>query len=158
MIADLRARIAGIAGGSPTAPAILACGSRPASYSDLLSQMDRTARWLRSKGIKRSLRTSEAGVFAAPSLIPAEGYVVTATKQGFVNYEVKGVQVQVGQNVDLAILLTVAGATTQVQVEATAPIVDSDRDCVSTKLAGGRSPPEFAGRLVDVHSGQGTTD
>src|SRR5690348_7758029 len=36
-----------------------------------------------SKGIKRSLHTTEAGVFAAPSLIPAEGYLVQVSKQGF---------------------------------------------------------------------------
>ena len=56
-----------------------------------------------SKGIRRNLRTTEAGVFAAPSLVPAAGYVVTVTKQGFSNYEVKDIQVQVGQNVDLAV-------------------------------------------------------
>src|SRR4051794_29915540 len=84
-----------------------------------------------SKGIKRTIRTTEAGVFAAPSLIPAEGYVVDVTKQGFNNYEVRNVQVQVGQNIDLAVLLSVAGAATQVQVEATAPIVDSTKTDVS---------------------------
>jgi outer membrane receptor for ferrienterochelin and colicin len=84
-----------------------------------------------SKGIKRTIRTTEAGVFAAPSLIPAEGYVVQVSKQGFNNYEVKDIQVQVGQNVDLAVLLSVAGAATQVQVEATAPIVDSTKTDVS---------------------------
>src|SRR3954451_10021911 len=59
-----------------------------------------------SKGIRRSLHTTEAGVFAAPSLVPAPGYTVTVTKQGFANYEVKDVPVQVGQNVDLPVLLT----------------------------------------------------
>ena len=38
---------------------------------------------------------------------------------------------QVGQNVDLAMLLTVAGAVTEVQVEAVAPIVDSTKTDVS---------------------------
>src|ERR1051325_5439135 len=84
-----------------------------------------------SKGIRRALRTTEAGVFAAPSLIPASGYVVSVTKQGFVNYDVKDIQVQVGQNVDLSVILSVAGAATQVQVEATAPIVDSTKTDVS---------------------------
>src|SRR3954454_1075142 len=84
-----------------------------------------------SKGIKRTIRTTEAGVFAAPSLVPAAGYVVNVTKQGFSNYEVRDVQVQVGQNIDLAVLLSVAGAATQVQVEATAPIVDSTKTDVS---------------------------
>src|SRR4051812_3375486 len=77
-----------------------------------------------SKGIHRTIRTSEAGIFAATALVPATGYVVTVTKQGFSTYEAKDIQVQVGQNVDLSILLTVAGAVTEVSVEAVAPIVD----------------------------------
>src|SRR3954464_7143447 len=50
-------------------------------------------------GIHRTLSTSEGGVFAAPSLSPAGGYAVSVTKKGFTTYDVKGIQVQVGQNV-----------------------------------------------------------
>src|SRR2546423_781108 len=84
-----------------------------------------------SKGIHRAIRTSEAGVFAATALVPATGYVVTVTKQGFSTYEAKDIQVQVGQNVDLAIVLSVAGAVTEVSVDAVAPIVDSTKTDVS---------------------------
>src|SRR5437763_6509489 len=84
-----------------------------------------------SKGIHRAIRTSEAGVFAATALVPATGYVVTVTKQGFSTYEAKDIQVQVGQNVDLGIVLTVAGAVTEVSVDAVAPIVDSTKTDVS---------------------------
>src|SRR5437763_3336841 len=84
-----------------------------------------------SKGIHRTIRTTEAGVFAATALVPATGYVVTVTKQGFSNYEAKDIQVQVGQNVDLGIVLTVAGAVTEVSVDAVAPIVDSTKTDVS---------------------------
>jgi hypothetical protein len=103
-----------------------------------------------SKGIKRTIRTSEAGVFAAPSLIPATGYMVAVTKEGFSAFEVKDVQVQVGQNVDLPILLTVAGSATQVQVEATAPVVDSTKTDVS-EVIGARQIQDLPinGRRVD---------
>src|SRR4051812_41315566 len=84
-----------------------------------------------SKGIHRTIRTSEAGIFAATALVPATGYVVTVTKQGFSTYEAKDIQVQVGQNIDLSIVLTVAGAVTEVSVEAVAPIVDSTKTDVS---------------------------
>src|SRR6266542_4163823 len=77
-----------------------------------------------SKGIRRTLSTTEAGVFTAPSLVPSPGYSVTATKTGFAPYELKDIQVLVGQNIGLEIALAVAGSTTQVQVEATPPIVD----------------------------------
>src|ERR1051325_3735264 len=84
-----------------------------------------------SKGIKRTMETTDAGVFAAPSLVPAAGYSVIVNKQGFAAYEVKNVQITVGQNVGLDIVLQVAGASTQVQVEAVAPIVDSTKTDVS---------------------------
>src|SRR3974377_1125170 len=64
-----------------------------------------------SKGIKRSLNTTEAGLFAAPSLVPATGYTVTVNAQGFNAYEVKDIQVSVGQNVNLEVDLVVAGTT-----------------------------------------------
>src|SRR3954447_21247614 len=57
-----------------------------------------------SKGVHRVMRSSEAGVFAAPSLVPAPGYTVVVTKQGFSNYEVKDIRVQVGSNVDLPVV------------------------------------------------------
>lgn len=85
-----------------------------------------------ARGIRRALTTTEAGVFTAPSLVPATGYTVSVTAQGFSPYEAKDVQVLVGQNVSLDINLAVAGTSTQVQVEATAPIVDSTKTDVST--------------------------
>jgi hypothetical protein len=84
-----------------------------------------------SKGIKRTLETTEAGVFTAPSLVPAPGYSVTVTKPGFNQYEVKDIQVLVGQNLSLDIALAVAGAATQVEVQSTAPIVDNTKTDVS---------------------------
>jgi hypothetical protein len=41
------------------------------------------------KGIKRTMSSTEAGVFAAPALTPSSGYSITVTKQGFATYEVK---------------------------------------------------------------------
>ena len=69
-----------------------------------------------SKGIKRTLSTTEAGVFTAPSLVPSPGYSVTANKTGFAQYELKDIQVLVGQNIGLEIAMAVAGSTVQVQV------------------------------------------
>src|SRR3954468_22623179 len=57
-----------------------------------------------AKGIHRTIRTSDGGVFSATALVPAAGYHVTVSKQGFSNYEAKDIQVQVGQNIDLGIV------------------------------------------------------
>jgi outer membrane receptor protein involved in Fe transport len=103
-----------------------------------------------AKGIKRTLETTDAGVFAAPSLVPANGYSVTVNKQGFSAYEVKDVQILVGQNLGLEIILQVAGSSTQVQVEAVAPIVDSTKTDVS-QVVGSELIQELPinGRRVD---------
>src|ERR1051325_10591052 len=64
-----------------------------------------------SKGIRRTMQTTDAGVFSAPALVPATGYSVTVTKAGFANWEIKDFQVQVGQTVDFRITLDVSAAT-----------------------------------------------
>src|SRR5258705_5885428 len=48
-----------------------------------------------SKGIRRTLNTTEGGLFSAPSLVPATGYSVTVTKEGFNQYQLKELQVLV---------------------------------------------------------------
>jgi hypothetical protein len=84
-----------------------------------------------SLGIHRNLSTSEGGLFTAPSLPPANGYSVAVTKAGFAQYKADNIQVRVGQNIELDVALAVAGGATQVQVEATAPIVDNTKTDVS---------------------------
>ena len=84
-----------------------------------------------SKGIRRTLTTTDAGLFAAPSLVPASGYTVGVSKAGFTQHQTKGIQVLVGQAVNLDIALTVGGISTQIEVTADAPIVDSTKTDVS---------------------------
>jgi outer membrane receptor protein involved in Fe transport len=84
-----------------------------------------------AKGIRRALTSNDAGMFAATSLVPADGYVVTVTKQGFSEFQAKNVEVPVGQIVRIDVTLQVAGTTTTVQVEAAAPVVDSSKTDVS---------------------------
>ena len=88
-----------------------------------------------SKGIRRTLTTTAAGAFTAPSLVPASGYTVTVNKEGFNKYEAKDVQVLVGQDVTLDIMLGVAGTTTTINVESTAtPVVDATKTDVSVVI------------------------
>ncbi len=85
-----------------------------------------------SKGIRRDLTTTGAGAFSAPSLVPAAGYSVTVTKEGFAPYRVQNIEVLVGQTVNLTPALTVSSAATQVEVSAAAPIVESTKSDTST--------------------------
>jgi len=84
-----------------------------------------------SRGLRLTLNTSEGGVFSAPPLVPAAGYIVTVTKPGFTVYEVKDIELQVGQNVNLAVDLAVAGTATEIRVEAASPLVDETKSDVS---------------------------
>src|SRR5579884_309171 len=60
-----------------------------------------------SKGIHRELTTTASGDFTVPSLVPAAGYTVTVTKEGFTKWVADNVQVLVGQNVGLEVTLTI---------------------------------------------------
>src|SRR5439155_7099087 len=81
-----------------------------------------------SKGIRRTIDTNNEGVFTAPALIPAEGYSVSVTKNGFSMYQATGIILAVGQNIDLHIELALAGAETSVEVTAEAVLVDTKTD------------------------------
>jgi hypothetical protein len=87
-----------------------------------------------SKGIKRTLQTTDAGLFAAPALVPASGYTVSVSKQGFAKWEVKEFDVLVGQTVDFKILLEVSGASTKVDITAEAPLVEDTKSGVTTAV------------------------
>ncbi len=89
-----------------------------------------------SKGIRRTLTTNESGVFNAPALVPAPGYSVTANAQGFKPWELKGVEIQVGQNINLNIGLDVSGSTTTVDVTSSAPVVEQTKTGVSQVING----------------------
>src|SRR3954453_17693480 len=84
-----------------------------------------------SKGIRRELKTTDDGLFSAPSLVPAAGYQVTVNSSGFAPYQATNISVAVGQNVNLTPKLAVNSATTTVEVTTEAPIVDSTRTDVS---------------------------
>ncbi len=69
-----------------------------------------------SLGLTRELATTNAGVFAAPALVPESGYTVTVNKQGFTPYEATGLIVQVGEVLNLNIALSVGTMSQKVDV------------------------------------------
>jgi len=84
-----------------------------------------------SKGVHLVLNTSAGGVFDAPALTPASGYQVTISKAGFATYDVKDIDLAVGQNVNIVAPLSVSSTATTVQVEGVAPLVDDTKTDVS---------------------------
>ncbi|OLB40010.1 MAG: hypothetical protein AUH11_02885 [Acidobacteria bacterium 13_2_20CM_57_17] len=83
-----------------------------------------------SKSVRRTMQTTDAGVFSAPALVPATGYSIRVTGQGFADWEVKDFQVQVGQVVDFAVTLQVSSVSATVEVAA-APLVEDAKTDVS---------------------------
>ncbi len=64
---------------------------------------------------------SIAGAGARP------GYDVTVNKTGFAPYDVKEIDLEVGQNVNIVVSLSLPEAGTTVQVEGAAPLVETPR-------------------------------
>jgi len=83
-------------------------------------------------GLTRELSTTDAGIFAAPALVPAEGYKVSVNKEGFTPYQTADLAVMVGQTLNLNLVLTVGALTQQVEVVAAAPVVDDVKTETST--------------------------
>ncbi|MBI4891188.1 MAG: TonB-dependent receptor [Acidobacteria bacterium] len=88
-----------------------------------------------SKGIRRAMESNESGVFNAPSLVPATGYSIQVSRQGFANWEVKDFQLQVGQTQSFQVTLNVASTSTTVEVDATAPLI-SDSNVGVAQIVG----------------------
>ena len=87
-----------------------------------------------SKGIKRTLTTTDAGVFSAPALVPSGGYAISVSKTGFSNFDVRDFEITVGQNVDFKVTLQVGSATTMVDVTAEAPLVEDTKVGVTSTI------------------------
>lgn len=80
------------------------------------------------RGIRILLSTSSGGVFNVPSLVPASGYDVTVDKTGFAHYEVKDIVLTVGQDLNIAVTLSLATASQAIEVVGTPPLDETKTD------------------------------
>jgi hypothetical protein len=103
-----------------------------------------------SRGVVRTIETNASGIFTAPSLLPGVGYKVTVTATGFATYEANDIDLQVGQNLNLAIALAVGQTSTTVEVTAAAQLLEDTKSDVS-QVVGTREIMELPinGRRVD---------
>jgi hypothetical protein len=85
-----------------------------------------------SLGIDRMVTTSDAGLFFAPSLPPAPGYVITVTSPGFATTKTTQIEVHVGEQISIPIRLSVSDQKQTVMVSASsAPILDLSKTEIS---------------------------
>jgi hypothetical protein len=80
-------------------------------------------------GTERSLITDAHGGFVASS-VPVGAYILSADATGFAHYTRKGVNITVGQSLNLNLQLVVSGSET-VNVESTSPTVNTSTEQVS---------------------------
>src|SRR5580698_2146588 len=81
-------------------------------------------------GVDRTLATDSAGIYYVPSL-PVGTYSVEVKAPGLTQTEAKGLIVEVGSTVTQNFALTVASSTQVVEVEASAPLVDTSTASLS---------------------------
>ncbi|HXK03834.1 MAG TPA: carboxypeptidase regulatory-like domain-containing protein [Verrucomicrobiae bacterium] len=105
-----------------------------------------------AKGIRRTVTTTEAGVFAVPALVPSSGYSIKVTKEGFTDYEVRDFELTVGQTMDFRVSLQVGAATTKVDVTAEAPLVEDTKTGVASLVGNDQiNNLPINGRRVDSY-------
>ncbi len=85
-----------------------------------------------SLGIDRKVTATGAGLFFAPSLPPAPGYVVTVSAPGFSTAKTTDITVHVGEELAVPIKLALASANQTITVsESTASMLDPSKTEVS---------------------------
>ncbi len=89
-----------------------------------------------SQGTLRSIETNSAGAFNAPALSPGPGYQVAVTAAGFAPYELKDINLEVGQSLSLNVPLTVGQTSTTIDVVGAAVLLDDTKSDVSTVVSG----------------------
>lgn len=104
-----------------------------------------------AKGIRRVMQTNGAGVFAAPALVPAAGYAVSVSKEGFAPFEAKNIEILVGQEISINATLQVTATATTVEVTEATPIVEQTKTNVSQVVESGQILDlPINGRRVDT--------
>ena len=85
------------------------------------------------KGITRAFKTDAEGNFTFP-LLPAGTYTLTVEAAGFKTFKQLGIALEVGQSATQSISLTI-GATTQIEVTSTAPLLQTDDANISAEVS-----------------------
>ena len=103
-----------------------------------------------AQGQVRAVETNSAGAFSAAALIPGPGYSVAVTAPGFAQSDAKDIDLQVGQNLNLNIAMTVGQTATSVDVNSAAELLEDSKTDVS-QFVGTREIMDLPinGRRVD---------
>ncbi len=79
----------------------------------------------RALGLRLVLTTTDDGVFYAPTLVPAAGYVVRVSRKGFTGWDAANLRVPVGETVNFHITLQQTSARTKPQTGVAPGVQDT---------------------------------
>ena len=104
------------------------------SSGGLISQAEVTITE-QSTGVRRVTSSNADGTFAMPGL-PAGGYTVSVTKEGFKSYLEKDITIHPAEVVAVNPVLAVGAVTTKVEISASATRVETNTPEVSSEVTG----------------------
>ncbi|MCU0227679.1 MAG: TonB-dependent receptor [Bryobacterales bacterium] len=82
-------------------------------------------------GIRRTILSNDSGLFNVPSLTPSAGYEVEVAKSGFATHRLQGIEIAVGQIVNVSTALKLADVAETVEVTADQVGIDITKTGVS---------------------------
>src|SRR5580698_17554 len=80
----------------------------------------------KTSGVKRTMLTSDDGIFTLPALLPGSGYDLKVTRRGYADWELASFDLSVGETVNFRIRMYADRAPTPDEAQrALAPVQDS---------------------------------
>src|ERR1017187_7255031 len=101
-------------------------------------------------GLRRTMTTTDEGVFDAPALVPAAGYSLKVTRKGFAEWQIVSFTVAAGQTVSFRIPLDVDAPAAKIDPATALSAVEDNKTGVSAPV----SPEQVdalpnSGRVLD---------
>jgi hypothetical protein len=82
-------------------------------------------------GVKRTMTTSDDGVFALPALLPAGSYDLKVTRKGYADWELPSFDLSLGETLNFKITLYADKAATPAEAQRSLPAVQDSKMSVS---------------------------
>jgi len=86
----------------------------------------------KTNGVKRTMMTSDSGIFDAPGLVPASSYDLKVTRRGYADWELPSFDISVGETVNFRITLYADKADTPAEALRTLAPVEDSKTSLST--------------------------
>ncbi|HLK68682.1 MAG TPA: carboxypeptidase regulatory-like domain-containing protein [Bryobacteraceae bacterium] len=86
-------------------------------------------------GIRRTMTTTDEGVFDAPALAPASGYSLKVSRKGFADWQIPGFSVSAGQTLTFRIPLDVEAPSAKIDPRSYISPVEDNKTGVSIQVS-----------------------